>query len=149
MGLFDFFKKQPKFQDEVFGLLTYNVFKDNTKNFYSGDILFQGFLIGITIDAKDKGPSQLQKDFFKKLTSDYKNIKDEIILPFLQIELEDTIEESGLANFDTEFELDGISIGYISNQKTEWSVTYDSKPMRHFVTIDFDGMTPKDMMIDG
>lgn len=149
MGIFDFFKKKPKFQDDLFGALGYITFKDESKNFYNGDIYFQGFSIGITIDADEKGPNKAQKDFFKTLDNEYVSIKEEIILPFLKEELADNIEESGLSKFDTEFELDSISIERFTNQEAVWSITYDAKPMRHFVTIDFEGMTPKNMNIDG
>ena len=149
MGIFDIFKKKPKFVDELFGELGYTTFKDSSKNFYDGEVKFQGKEIGINIDADENGPTIEQKDFFKKLDDEYSEIKEKIILPFLRNELEDNIEDSGLENFDSEFEFDGISIGKIKNEKTEWSITYDSKPMRHYVSIDFIGMEPEHMTIDG
>jgi hypothetical protein len=149
MGIFDFFKKKPKFVDELFGELGYTKFKDSSKNFYDGQVNFQGNFIGISIDADENGPTNEQKEFFKKLNTEYNKIKENIILPFLRNELEDNIEDLGLNNFDNKFEFDEISIGRIKNEKTEWSITYDSKPMRHFVSIDFMGMKPKYMTIDG
>ncbi len=149
MGIFDIFKKKPKFNDEVFGELGYTTFKDSSKNFYDGEVNFQGKLTGISLDADEKGPTSEQKEFFKKLDKEYYNIKENIILPFLKKELEDNIEDTGLNNFDNEFEFDGISIGRIKSGKTEWSITYDSKPMRHYVSIDFEEMKPKHMTIDG
>ena len=149
MGIFDIFKKKPKFVDELFGELGYTKFKDSSKNFYDGQVNFQGNLIGINIDADENGPTNEQKEFFKKLNTDYNKIKENIILPFLRNELEDNIDDAGLNNFDNEFEFDGISIGRIKNEKTEWSITYYSKPMSHYVSIDFEGMKPKYMTIDG
>ena len=149
MGIFDFFKKKPKFVDELFGELGYTKFKDSSKNFYDGQVNFQGNFIGISIDADENGPTNEQKEFFKKLNTEYNKIKENIILPFLRNELEDNIEDLGLNNFDNKFEFDEISIGRIKNEKTKWSITYDSKPMRHFVSIDFMGMKPKYMTIDG
>ncbi|WP_338378813.1 hypothetical protein [uncultured Flavobacterium sp.] len=149
MGIFDIFKKKPKFVDDLFGELGYTTFKDSSKNFYDGEVKFQGKEIGINIDADENGPTIEQKEFFKKLDNEYSEIKENIILPFLRKELEDNIEDSGLENFDSEFDFDGISIGKIKNEKTEWSITYDSKPMRHYVSIDFIGMKPEHMTIDG
>jgi hypothetical protein len=149
MGIFDIFKKKPKFVDELFGELGYQTFRDSSKNFYEGEVNFQGKLIGIGIDADENGPTNEQKEFFKKLNTEYNKIKENIILPFLRNELENNIEDAGLNNFDNEFEFDGISIGRIKNEKTEWSITYDSKPMKHYVSIDFEGMKPKYMTIDG
>jgi hypothetical protein len=112
-------------------------------------VQFQGNLIGIILTADEKGPTDEQKIFFKKLDSEYIIIKENIILPFLKKELEDNLEESGLENFDSQFDFEAISIGEIKIENTEWSITYDAKSMRHFVTIDFEGMQPKYMSIDG
>ncbi|CAL2060579.1 hypothetical protein [Tenacibaculum sp. 190524A05c] len=149
MGIFDIFKKKPKFIDGLFGELNYTTFQDSSKNFYDGQVIFQETLIGINIDADENGPTKEQKEFFEKLNKEYNEIKEKIILPFLRNELEDNLEDAGLNNFDDQFEFDGISIGRINNEKTNWSISFDSKPMRHYVSIDFEGMTPKHMTIDG
>ncbi|MAC84257.1 MAG: hypothetical protein CL624_08990 [Arcobacter sp.] len=149
MGIFDIFKKKPKFVDDLFGEMGYTKLKDSSKNFYDGEVHFQGKLIAINLDADENGPTDEQKDFFRKLDKEYDKIKESIILPFLKKELEDNIEDAGLNDFDNEFDFDGISIGRIKNDKTEWSITYDSKPMRHNVSIDFEGMEPKYMTVDG
>jgi hypothetical protein len=149
MGLFDIFKKKPKFTDDIFGELGYTTFKDSAKNFYDGEVRFQRKLIGIIIEADENGPTGKQKDFFEKIDKEYITIKDNIIIPFLKKELEDHIEEAGLNNFDSEFEFAAITIGQFKNESIEWSITYDSKPMRHYVSIDFIEMKPKYMNIDG
>ena len=149
MGIFDIFKKKPKFIDDLFGELGYTTFKDSSKNFYDGEVKFQGKEIGINLDADENGPTIEQKYFFKKLDNEYSEIKENIILPFLRKELEENVINSGIENFDVEFEFDGISIGEIKNGKTEWSIAYYSNPMRHSVSIDFIGMEPEYMTIDG
>ena len=40
MGIFDIFKKKPKFVDELFGELGYQTFRDSSKNFYEGEVNF-------------------------------------------------------------------------------------------------------------
>ena len=137
MGLFDIFKKKPKFEDDFFGQLGYTKFKNSTKNFFDGEIVFQGKLMGINIYADENGPTMDQREFFEKLNNRYSKIKVDIILPYLRKELEDWIEESVFKNFDAEFEFDGISIGRIKGDKTEWSLNYNSYPMKHWVSIDF------------
>ncbi|WP_420572964.1 hypothetical protein [Kordia sp.] len=149
MGIFDIFKKKPKFIDDLFGEMGYTKFKDSSKNFYDGEVNFQGKRIGISVVADENGPTNKQKEFFKKLDDEYHEIKETIILPFLKKELKDNIQDAALNEFDEEFDFDGISIGRIQNNKTEWSITYDSKAMRHYVSIDFEGMEPKYMTIDG
>ena len=149
MGFFDIFKKKPKFTDDLFGELTYNTFKDTSQNFYEGNVPFQESSIGIGLDADENGPTKEQKEFFKKLNTDYNHIKETIIIPFLKKELEDALEHTGLNDFDYQFEFDGISIERIKDEIVKWSITYYSKPMRHYVTIDFEGMEPKFIGIDG
>lgn len=58
MGIFDIFKKKPKFVDSIFGELYYTKFSDITKNFYDGDVKFMSEKIGITIDADEDGPTE-------------------------------------------------------------------------------------------
>jgi hypothetical protein len=149
MGIFNIFKKKPKLVDELFGELGYTTFRDSLKNFYDGEVSFQGKQIGIILDADENGPTNKQKEFFKNLDKEYHEIKESIILPYLRAELEDNIEDSGLNDFDNQFNIDGISISRIKTDKTEWSITYDSKPMKHYVSIEFEGMKPKYMTVDG
>lgn len=149
MGIFDIFRRKPKFTDDFFGELDYIKFRDSSKNFYSGQVAFQGEMIGIILNAGENGPTIEQKLFFKKLHREYLEVKKNVIIPFLKQELEDCIENTGLNNFDEEFDFDGISIGRIEDHQTEWSITFDSKPMRHYVSIDFEGMKPTYMTVDG
>lgn len=149
MGLFDIFKKKPKFVDDLFGEMGYTKFKDSLNNFYDGQVNFNGKSIGIIITADENGPTNQQKSFFEKLEKEYEEIKVNVILPYLKKEMDDNIEETGLNDFDNSFEIDGFSIGKNQNNKTEWSITYDSKTMRHYVSIDFEGIEPKNITIDG
>lgn len=149
MRLFDFFKSKPKFIDDTFGELKYYTFKDSTKNYYEGMVMFQGCRIGIIIDANENGPTTKQKDFYKQLNSKYQDIKEFIILPFLKKELEDNIEKVNLDEFDKQFQFDGISIDKFEKEEVEWSITYNSLSMKHYVSIDFQDMEPLYMTIDG
>lgn len=149
MGFFDIFKKKPKFNDDLFGELTYITFKDAALNYYEGNILFQGSSIGIGLDADENGPTKAQKEFFKKLNLNYNHIKETIIVPFLKKELEEAIKHTGLDDFDNQFEFDAISIKHIKDGVVQWTITYYSKPMRHYVTIDFEDMKPTLSGIDG
>lgn len=149
MGLFNLFKKKPKFIDEFFGELSYSTFNDSSKNFYDGIVSFENVLIGVTIEADELGPTDQQKSFFKSIEDNYSDIKNGIILPYLRIELDENVKESGLDDFEYEFKLDGISIGILKNKKRVWSLIYDANLMRHYVTIEFEDLEPIHMNIDG
>jgi hypothetical protein len=149
MGLFKFFNKKPKFVDDTFGELGYTTFKDATKNFYDGEVVFQEQKIGVVIDSDEQGPTKKQKEFFKKLDYEYHNIKNDIIIPFLKKESENNISNSGIDNFDDEFELDSIVIGRYEYELTEWTITYNSNSLKHYLSVCFKGMKPEYLTIDG
>jgi len=75
MGIFNIFKKKPKFVDELFGELAYTTFKDQSKNFYDGTITFDSQQCGINIDADKNGPTIEQRQFFRELCNKYPTLK--------------------------------------------------------------------------
>jgi hypothetical protein len=150
MALFDIFKKNPKFIDEVFGALSYTTFRDKSKNFYEGTVSFDSQQCGIDLDADENGPTVEQKCFFKELADNYPQLKREVLTPFLNKELADWTGNEIINDFDKEFELDGISLPIIDGKPVHWSLTLYSNKIKHFVTIDFAEWEPKvGVAIDG
>ena len=150
MGIFDIFKKKPKFVDNLFGELNYTKFSDNTKNFYDGDIKFDSQKVGINIDAAENGPTKSQKEFYTKLHSKYASIKVDIIIPYLKKELEDWQEENQTIDFDKEFSIDGISLSRITDNSVNWSLTLYSNNINHYITIEFINLEPQEgIIVDG
>ncbi|WP_281637134.1 hypothetical protein [Flavobacterium marginilacus] len=150
MGIFDIFKKKPKFVDDIFGELNYTTFSDNSKNFYDGTVKFDLKEIGVTIDADENGPTKKQKEFYTKLRNNYSAIKVDIIIPHLKDELEDWEEENQIIDFDKEFIIDGISLTRITDKPVHWSLTLYSTKIGHYVTIEFIDQAPqKRILIDG
>lgn len=150
MGLFDIFKKRPKFTDEIFGELFYSAFKDKSKNYYSGTITFDSQQCGIDLDADENGPTNEQKIFFKELRDKYPSLKKEKIILFLNKELETWDDNNPIIDFDKEFELDGISLPVINGKPVHWSLTLYSIKIKHYVTIEFSQWEPKPgIAVDG
>jgi hypothetical protein len=149
MGFFNLFKNKTTLVDEVFGELNYTTFKDVSKNYYEGEVSFQGKQIGITIDADKSGPTAEQQAFFKRLNATYSQIKERVIVPFLKEELADTVQNTGLDNFDETFVLDGISLGVFKEGETEWTITYDATVMKHYVSIACKGLKGMYITVDG
>jgi hypothetical protein len=149
MGIFDIFKKKPKFVDGLFGELNYTKFNDTTKNFYDGDVKFDSQKVGITIDADENGPTESQKEFYTKLQSKYASIKVDVIIPYLKKELEDWQEENEITDFDKEFTIDGISLSRIIDNSANWSLTLYSTKISHYVTIEFINLEPQGIIVDG
>ncbi|PBJ11914.1 hypothetical protein [Flavobacterium sp. ACN6] len=150
MGIFDIFKKKPKFVDDLFGELNYTKFSDTTKNFYDGDVEFDSQKVGIIIDADQNGPTESQKEFYTKLRAKYTSIKVEVIIPYLKKELEDWEEENQIIDFDQEFTIDGISLSRITDNSVNWSLTLYSTKINHYVTIEFIDLEPQEgIIVDG
>ena len=83
------------------------------------------------------------------MDSEYHTIKNDIIIPFLKKESENNISNSGVDNFDDEFELDSIVIGRYEYELTEWTITYNSNSLKHYFSVCFKGMKPEHLTIDG
>ena len=150
MGMFDLFKKKQKFVDELFGELGYTTFRDKSKNFYEGTITVDKQQCGITLDADENGPTIEQKEFFREICDKYPSLKKDILLPFLNKELEEWTENNQILDFDKEFELDGISLPVIKGRPVNWTLTLSSTMIQHWVTIDFVEWQPQpDVLIDG
>lgn len=150
MGLFDIFKKKPKFVDELFGELDYTTFSDKAKNFYDGTVTFDKQQVGISLEADEYGPSKAQKEFFIELRDKYSVIKEDVIFPYLKKELEDWLAGNPIVDFDKEFTIDGLSLPVISDKPVEWSLTLYSMSINHYVTIEFVDLNPKEgVIVDG
>jgi hypothetical protein len=149
MGLFDIFKKKPKFVDEMFGELGYITFKDSSKNFYDGTITFDSQQCGIILDGDENGPTSEQKDFFNVLINRYSSLKNDVLIPFLNKELEDWTDFNSIRDFDKEFEIDGISLPVINLKPVKWSLTLYSTIIKHYVTIEFTEWQPNSVVVDG
>jgi len=150
MGIFDLFKKKPKFVDNLFGELNYTKFRDTAKNFYDGDVKFDSQKVGINIEADENGPTKSQKEFYTKLLNNYDTLKVDVIIPHLKKELEDWQEENEIIDFDKEFTIDGISLSRITNNTAHWSLTLYSVKINHYVTIEFINFEPQEgIIVDG
>ncbi len=143
MKILNFFRKKRKFIDDIFGALAYKTSKDESENFYYGEVKFQGEYIGIDITANENGPTKEQKKFFNKLNIEYIEINEKIILPFLKEEFEGNVEKAVIEKIDSEFKLDGMTIGIIKNDKIEWEITYLSILLKCYVLVGFLEMEPK------
>lgn len=150
MGLFDIFKKKPKFVDDVFGELGYTTFRDKSKNFYDGTVNLNGKKMGVVIEADENGPTKLQKEFFLKFRDNYQNFKADILLPYLTDKFtKDFNDDYQIKDFDKEFELDAITIPTLPQKPLQWSICYDSIKLKHWVTINFSDDVPTGITVDG
>lgn len=150
MGLFDIFKRKPRFADDLFGELVYSTFSHQADNFFEGCVKFHSQEIGVTIDADEFGPTQKQKDFYITLRDNYPKIKDDIIIPYLHKELIVWLNKEPIVEFDTEFIIDGISLPDITDQPIAWSMTFYCIKIDHYLTIEFIDLSPKEgVIVDG
>jgi len=76
MGIFDIFKKPIIIEDDFFGKLRFMKMKDPEKSYLEGKGLFKptGKEIGYIIKGKESGPEQKQKEFYKWIQENYREL---------------------------------------------------------------------------
>lgn len=146
MGLFDFFKKPVKIQDEVFGELTID------KGFVSGcDCFFKPLdkNIECLIDAGENGPNEEQRNFYKSIEQNYPLLRQKIV-PIMLDTFQNWKEDFEIKDFDSEFSLSSISLPKIDATPVVWQVCYSSIHDDHDFTIKVVDLNPEDRIaIDG
>jgi len=149
MGLFNLFKKKPPFIDPFFGELKYTASKH--ASFFDGKKWFApaGKEIAVLIDADEAGPVQAHYDFYAAVERDYGLLLTKII-PVIEDEFKNWKEDFVIKDFATEFPLEYIHITKQNEQPLKWEISYTSvHDLNHQFTVDFEGMEPMGVAIDG
>lgn len=149
MGLFNLFKKKPLFNDPFFGALKHHAFKK--ESLFEGRIFFTpaGREIGLTIYAEATGLIQAQYDFYSTIEHDYAVLVNKII-PLIEDEFRNWKDDFVIKDFAKEFTLEHISIPKLDTRTLKWQISFTSiHDLNHHFTIDFEGMEPAAVMIDG
>ena len=149
MGLFSLFKKKPPFNDPFFGELKYTAGKH--ASFFDGKKWFAPASkeISVLIDADAAGPVQAQYVFFSAVERDYAMLLAKIV-PVIEDEFKNWKEDFVIKDFTNEFSLENIHISKLDEVPLKWEISYTSvHDLDHQFTIDFEGMEPMGVMIDG
>jgi hypothetical protein len=151
MGIFDIFKKPTIIEDDIFGRLRFMKMKDPEKGYFEGDGLFKptGKKIEYLIDGNENGPDQNQKEFYRWIQENYRELVTKI-LPLVEDEFENWKVGFKITNFDKEFELVGVTIPKQDKTALKWEMSFNTiHDENHQITIGFIGSEPKRVLIDG
>jgi hypothetical protein len=149
MGLFSFLKKKPPIHDPFFGDLRYHVVNDCA--WFEGQKWFAPLEkeVGLLVDADAAGPTETQRNFYFTLEHDYFELVDKI-KPVLEEEFRNWKEDFVIQDFSKEFTLDHLRVPKQDITPLKWEMVFTSfHDLNHFFTIEFEGMEPKGIIIDG
>lgn len=151
MGLFSFLNKRTKqIHDDVFGLITFRPYKLLKSDYFVGSIYFAPTAndVDLFIYADQHGPTQAQKDFFKKIEDNYRKYVEMAIPLFL-----DTFKQQNnpvdISNFNQEFTLACIVIPEMKENDNEWKLEFSTiHDENNHYTVVFINDKPARLMID-
>ena len=151
MGLFDIFKKPITIQDDFYGKLRFMKMKAEGKSYFEGKGLFKptGKEIEYFITANEDGPDQKQKEFYNWVQENYSDLVIKF-KPLIEDEFRNWKEDFTIKNFDSEFQLVALTIPNQDRKPLKWELSFDTEhDENHQITVEFSGLEPQAVLIDG
>ncbi len=153
MGIFDFiFGKTIKIDDEFFGNMIFSEFKKNPeKNYFECRRHFKPTdeIIEIGIKGNVTGPTELQKDFFRKIEADYDKIISSV-RPMIENEFQNWKEDFKIIDFRKEFKAVYLFLPRCENDLKIWEIAFESEhDLNHTITMTMNDFNATEILIDG
>ena len=151
MGLFDIFKKPVAIQNDFFGNLRFRKMKAEGKSYFEGKGIFKptGKEIEYFITANEDGPDQKQKEFYNWIQENYSDLVIKF-KPLIEDEFRNWKEDFTIKNFDSEFQLVALTIPNQDMKPLKWDLSFDTEhDENHQFTVEFSGVEPQAVLIDG
>lgn len=151
MGFFNIFKKPAKIYDEFFGTLTFMEIKNNpSNNYFEGKGVFNptNEQIEYFISADLTGPTDEQKDFYKKVEASFEDLISKS-KPLIEEEFRNWKDNFKIKDFKSEFKLVAISIPRLQNHPLIWDMSFEIiDDDNHHITINFINFETDGILID-
>ena len=151
MGLFNFFKKPVKIQDDFFGSLELLAIKGFTKSIFKGQAYFAPtqHIIELFIVADSKGPTKAQSEYYLDLQQNFKQWVEKI-KPLIEDEFLNRDEGFEINDFNKEFTLISLMIPTLDEAPLKWEMSFSSiHEPNHELTINFIDQTPEGISFNG
>ena len=153
MGIFDFlFGKNIIIDNEFFGEMTFlENKKEPLKSYFECRRHFKptNNSIEIGIEVNETGPTKLQKDFFRKIESDYDKIISSI-RPLVENEFQNWKEDFKIIDFRKEFKAVYLFLPRCKNEPIPWEITFETEhDLNHVITITMCDLKATEILIDG
>ncbi|GEP88795.1 hypothetical protein J2T02_002509 [Chitinophaga terrae (ex Kim and Jung 2007)] len=149
MGLFNFFKKPLRINDEFFGPLRYIEIK-GARGYFEGKGLFAplGYETEYLIEAETSGPAEWQKEFYKNLQLEFDGYIEKI-KPLITDELREEDPDIEIGDFKDEFTLVNITIPFSHTPVVRWNMAFTTiHEADHYVTVEFSGDEPVEAVLE-
>ena len=153
MGLFDFiFGKTIKIEDEFFGKMIFSESKKNPeKNYFECRRHFKPTdeIIEIGIEGNITGPTEIQKDFFRKIETDYDQIALSI-KPMIESEFQNWEPDFEIIDFNKEFKAVYLFLPRCDKETKVWEIAFESEhDLNHTFTLKMSDLSATEVLIDG
>lgn len=153
MGLLDFlFGKTIKIEDEFFGEMDFSEFKNTPeKNYFECRRHFQPTddIIEIGIAGDISGPTEMQKNYFRKIESNYNSICV-AIQPMIENEFQNWKEGFKIKDFRKEFNAVYLELPRCEKEPIIWEIAFESDhDLNHTFTLTMNDFEAKEILIDG
>ncbi|WP_299124553.1 hypothetical protein [uncultured Tenacibaculum sp.] len=153
MGIFDFiFGKTIKIEDEFFGRMVFSEFKKNPeKNYFECRRHFKptNEIIEIGIEGYVTGPTVIQKNFFRKIESDYNEITSSI-KPMIENEFRNWKEDFKITDFNKEFKAVYLYLSRCEKEPKIWEIAFEREhDPNHTFTLTMNNLISTEILIDG
>ena len=152
MGLFDIFKKPKTIQDDFFGNLAFIEIKNNpSQSYFEGNRWFSPIQkeVEYLITADPIGPSLQQRDFYKNVETNYKDLINKA-RPLIEQEFRNWKEHFEIQDFEKEFKLVNLSIPRLDIKELIWDMSFETvHDENHLVTVNFKDFEIDAIVIDG
>jgi len=153
MGILELiFGKTNKIEDDFFGKMVFSEFKKNPKkNYFECRRHFKPTkdIIEIGIQGNVTGPTEIQKDFFRKIEADYDEITSSI-KPMIENELRNWKEDFKIADFSKEFKAVYLYLPRCEMDPKVWEIAFESvHDLNHTFTLKMIDLNANELLIDG
>ncbi|MBU2995318.1 hypothetical protein KO500_02690 [Cellulophaga baltica] len=153
MGIFEFiFGKTIKIDNEFFGKMIFlEDKKEPLKNYFECRRHFKPTddIIEIGIEGNKTGPTELQKDFFRKIESDYDKIISSV-RPLIENEFQNWKEDFKITDFRKEFKAVYLFLPRCKNEPKSWEIAFETEhDLNHTITMTMSDLKATEILIDG
>jgi hypothetical protein len=152
MGRFDFlFGKKHRIEDEFFGSMLHVTSKDASKNYYECNRQFlpKGSAIELGVEGDEKGPQQIQKEFFLSIEKNYDEIAISIA-PIIENEFKNWKEDFRIQDFKNEFKPVYMFLPHCVTKPVTWEIAFESDyDLNHHISVTMQDMKAVEVLIDG
>jgi hypothetical protein len=146
------FRREPQLtlNHAYFGRLLFVRGADTAANYGEGELAVPGLpeKVGLTIPARESGPSEAQVHFCRSLLGDFDALFTRC-RPVFEGKFEEWTQKAFPSHWREDFSLVGLGLPVGGDELRPWDVTYFVEAANHYFTAYFENGTATYLTIDG